>query len=180
MGFCQGLEVGIDAMDQLHDRLPDLCLVFIGDGSRKAALEETVRQRGLQNVRFLPPHSPEYITRLLSFATAGFVSLKGLPLFDGAVPSKVFPIMATGKPVLYSGAGEGARLVQSARAGIVSQPEDCDALAAAIRCLVQNPTLADKLGRNGRQHAEKHLAWSALVGAWLRELEERLAEGPWR
>jgi len=79
--------------------------------------------------------------------------------------------MASGKPVVYSGSGEGARLIEDTRAGLVVPPEDPKALADAILTLVHNPALADELGRNGRKYVEEKLTWSALVKDWLRQLE---------
>jgi colanic acid biosynthesis glycosyl transferase WcaI len=79
-------------------------------------------------------------------------------------------------PVLYSGAGEGARLVQAAKAGLVTEPEDAGAMAEAIVDLLDDPILAKQLGANGRAYVEKHMSWSALVADWLYELESRSGE----
>lgn len=173
LGFAQGLQVAIQAMSLLQDAVPEACLVFIGDGSERARLEQQARALQLKNVRFLPPNQPAYVARLYSLAVAGLVTLRNVPLFDRARPSKMFPIMASGKPVVYSGSGEGARLVESANAGVVVSPEDPKALAEAIRTLVGDPALADELGRNGRRYVEEKLSWSTLVKDWLHQLEAR-------
>jgi glycosyltransferase involved in cell wall biosynthesis len=171
LGLAQGLDVGLHAMDEVRHTHPDARLVFIGDGSDRVRLEGVARSLKLDNVVFLPPNTPEYIARLYSFATAGFASLKDLPLFEGARPSKIFPIMGCGRPVLYSGAGEGARLVEAAHAGIVVPPEDPKALAGAIRQLLGQPEEAALIGRNGRSYVEENLSWRALIADWLAELE---------
>lgn len=176
VGYAQGLEVGLRAMSLLRDAAQDLVLIIVGDGSARRQLQELAGELRLANVRFVPPQPPEYVASILSLSLAGLVTLKALPLFEGARPSKVFPIMASGKPVIYSGSGEGARLVEAARAGIVVPPENPEALAAAIRTLLENPTLAEEMGRNGRRYVEENFTWSKVVGRWLEDLEMRCRE----
>ncbi len=170
-GFANGLEVALEAAKLLADT--DVVFVLIGDGSEKKRLQKMARGRGVENVHFLDPASPEYVARLYSLALAGFSSLRNLPLFDGARPSKIFPAMASGKPVIYSGAGEGARLIEYAKAGLVVPPEDPVALAKAVRKLTENLALAEDLGRNGRQYVDENLSWKILITDWLRQLEKR-------
>ena len=173
IGFVHGLEVAIQAMSLLQDVVPEAFLVFIGDGSERVRLEELARGLQLRNVCFLQPNQPAYVARLYSLAVAGLAALRNLPLCEGTRLSKIFPIMASGKPVVCSATGESARLVESANAGLVVPPGDPKALAEAIRTLVTNPALADELGRNGRRYVEEKLDWSVLIKDWLRQLHER-------
>ena len=172
LGFAQGLDVALNAMTGVATTHPQARLVFIGDGSDRARLEKVAAQLKLTNVVFLAPNTPEYVARLYSFAVAGFASLKDLPLFEGARPSKIFPIMGSGRPVIYSGAGEGARLVQAAHAGIVTAPEVSAALTRAIQDLLDVDSAASKMGANGRAYVERELSWGALVADWLRQLQD--------
>lgn len=170
IGLAQGLDVALGAMDELRETHPDVRMVFIGGGSDRERLEKEKQRLALENVIFLPPNTPEYVARLYSFAKAGFASLKNLPLFEGARPSKIFPIMGCGRPVLYSGAGEGARLLETAHAGIVVPPEEPKALAGAIRQLLAQPEEAALIGMNGRRYVEEHLSWRVLIIDWLEQL----------
>jgi len=176
LGYAQGLEVAIDAAARLTKELTNASLLFVGDGSEKPKLEVMARQLNLDNVHFLPASEPEYIVRLFSLAKAGLVALKDLPLFEGARPSKILTIMACGKPVIYGGRGEGARLVKEAQAGIVVPPGDPVALAKAIRYLLNHPDEAERFGANGRKFVEDNFAWSFLVKRWLNELEKKAYE----
>lgn len=173
LGFAQGLQVAIQAMALLQDAVPEACLVFIGDGSERIPLEEQALALKVSNVRFLPPSEPAFVARLYSIAVAGLVALRNVALFEGARPSKMLPIMASGKPVVYSGAGEGARLIQDTKAGLVVPPENPKALAETIRKLLNNGALAEELGRNGRKFVEEKLSWPALVKDWLQQLDAR-------
>jgi glycosyltransferase involved in cell wall biosynthesis len=84
--------------------------------------------------------------------------------------------MACGKPVIYGGRGEGARLVKEAQAGIVVPPGDPVALAKAIRYLLNHPDEAERFGANGRKFVEDNFGWSFLVKRWLNELEKKTYE----
>ena len=174
-GFAHGLEVAIRAAKILENNDSDVYFVFIGDGSEKAQIIDMAKTMSCRNVLFLDPEPPDYIARLYSFSIAGLSTLRNNSLFEGTRPAKIFAAMASGKPVIYSGAGEGARLVESAKAGLVVPPEDPEALAEAVRILTNNSALAEELGRNGRKYVEEHLSWSVLVNDWLRQLEERMS-----
>lgn len=169
MGYAQGLETLIEAAELLRKNR-DIVFVLIGGGSERWRLAEMAIGLELDNVLFLDPAPPEYIAELYSLSVAGLAVLRDLPVFQGARPSKVFPAMASGVPVIFSGTGEGARLVQSAQAGLAVPPENPRALAEAVVRIVNDPDLAGRFGQNGRTYAEKHLAWPALIEGWLEQL----------
>ncbi|MDX2007051.1 MAG: glycosyltransferase family 4 protein [Meiothermus sp.] len=171
-GYAHGIEFALQAAQRLRD--PSVELVFIGDGSEKPKLVQMAQEMNLANVRFLPPAQPDYIARLFSFSLAGLSTLRDSPLFEGTRPAKIFATMSSGKPVLYSGKGEGARLVQQIGAGLVVPPEDVQGIADMIERAAADPQAAARMGQSGRHHIETHYSWGALVGQWLRQLEGRL------
>lgn len=171
LGFPQGLDIIIAAAEILLAR-SEITFVLIGAGSEKVRLQEAAQSRSLKNILFLEPAPSEYIARLYSLSLAGLATLRDIPLFQGASPSKVFPAMASGVPILYCGDGEGAQLVKRAEAGIVLPPENPEALAEGVLQLVDNPKLARKLGLNGRYFSENNLQWSKLVNSWIGQLDD--------
>lgn len=170
LGYAQGLDVALHAMASIETRYPSAHLVFIGDGSDRERLNQLAKSLAINNVTFLSPQPPEYVARLYSICIAGLASLKALPLFEGARPSKMFPIMSSGKPVIYSGAGEGARLVLEAQAGIVTPPGDSKALSEAFATLIDDREKAEKYGQNGRAYVVKNLGWEMIIDRWLSEV----------
>lgn len=173
-GYVHALDVAISA----GALVPEVTFVLVGDGSEKPRIRRLAADRGVGNVRFLAPVPQDEVAALLALSIAGLSTLRGTPLMETVRPAKVLAIMACGKPVLYSGAGEGAELVRTADSGIVVPPEDPRALADAIRRLVANPTEAARLGSNGRRHVEAHLSWPALTDAWLEGLAAALEQDP--
>lgn len=177
LGFAHGLNNLLRAAqtllscDQIH-------FLFVGDGSAKAQLEATAQTLGLQNVTFVPPVPATHLPAYFSIATAGLASLLDIPLHQGARPSKMFPVLASAKPVVFVGSGEGARLIERAHAGFVVPAGDPDALAATILKLASDEGLVEMLGANGRAYVQNHFEWSALVSTWLEQLQLKAIQPP--
>jgi colanic acid biosynthesis glycosyl transferase WcaI len=167
-GLAQGLEHALAAARFLQNER--VHFLFIGDGSAKARLVQLANERQLRNVTFLAPIDSREVARYFSIAECGLASQRDIALLEGNRPAKITSIMACGKPVVFAGKGEGARLVEEARGGVVVQPEDPLALANAIRDVIANRTRSAEMGRNGRAYAETHFVWSLLVRDWLAQV----------
>jgi glycosyltransferase involved in cell wall biosynthesis len=131
------------------------------------------KEMRLTNVTFLDPVPLTAVPVFFSIAFCGLASLIDIRTYEGARPSKLFPILASGKPLLFAGRGEAAQLVERAQGGLVVAHGDPQALVNALLRLANEPLLAAELGRNGRRFAEDHLQWSSLVADWLRQLTSR-------
>jgi glycosyltransferase involved in cell wall biosynthesis len=172
IGYVHGLDVVLDAAEDLRRRA-GVQIAFVGDGSERERLERSARDRGLDAVRFLGPMPPEAVAPVLASATVALSCLRDLPMMRYVRPSKLLPAMASGVPVVYSGRGEGAEMVTSAEAGVVTDPGDGVALADAIEALAHDRERAARLGANGRSYVERHLTWERLVSDWLEQLRVR-------
>lgn len=151
VGTAQGLGLVLETADRLRD-LPDLQFVVIGDGVERRALEVQAAERGLSAVRFLGSRPPDAVAGYLAYADAVLLPLLRNPVYEITIPSKTYAYLATGRPILVSAAGDAAELVRSAGAGLVCPPEDPDALAQAIRRMVEMPPeQREALGQAGRQ-----------------------------
>jgi len=177
LGRAHALENVLAAAALLNNQ-PDLHILFLGDGSERLALEEMKRRLQLDNVTFHDPVPIEKLAPFQAIADCGLVSLRNLPIFEGARPSKMFPLLAAGKPLLFCGHGEGANLVRAAKAGIVVPSGDPEALAKAISELLRNRPLLEELGANGRRFVEQHYEWRRLVSHWLESLDSAKAGLP--
>lgn len=169
-GLAQDLSTVLDAAVQLKLQ-PHIRFVFVGDGAAKASLVTQAREQGLLNVSFLDPVPHEQVPVLITAADACLVPLRRLPLFEGALPSKMYEMMACERPVLLGVDGEARRLaVQKARAAIYVEPEDADSLVSAILHLYEHPEIAQALGQNGRAFVMEHFDRQRLISI----LEERI------
>jgi glycosyltransferase involved in cell wall biosynthesis len=153
IGRAQGLEVTLDAAHLLRD-LPDVQFVLIGDGTDLAALQQTARERGLTNVKFLGRYPDSMMGRFFSAADALLIHLRDEPLFRITIPHKIYTYMAVGKPILAAVGGNAAATVAAARAGLTCPPANAEALAAAVRSLRNSsPRERNAMGQNGRRTA---------------------------
>jgi colanic acid biosynthesis glycosyl transferase WcaI len=154
IGLSQNLDVVIDAAALIASR-PDIVVLFIGDGNRRAALEAAVQARGLTNVRFLPFQPRESLRWTYASSDVCLVSLKpGLAGY--IVPSKLYPILAAGRPYIAAveALTEVAALTERHRCGVLSAPGDAAALASAILRLADQPHERTTMGQRARVAAE--------------------------
>lgn len=156
IGHSQGLETVLNAARMLA-QLDDILFLVVGDGAGKPSAEACARELQLSNVRFLPFQPREALPHVYASADVCLVPLRR-GFTAESVPSKVFAIMASGRP-LIAGVDEGSdtwTLVQTAGCGCCVQPEDPAALAGAIETLYADGELRQQLGRNGRTYVERH------------------------
>ena len=169
-GYAHGMDVMLDAAPIVHEMHPDVQFVCVGGGSERDRHIERARRERLDNVTFLPARPIEEIAELYRASWAGLSTLRPSKSLEAARPSKVFPIMASSLPVIYSGDGEGAQLITDADAGIATPGGDHRALAAAIHDLIADPVRSAAMGANGRSYVCAELAWPVLVRRWITDL----------
>lgn len=170
LGMAQGLDTVLEAARQTTD--PDVLYVLAGEGAEKDGLVERARGHKVANVRFLPNQTKDTMPALLNLAYATIVPLRRLDLFKSALPSKMFEAMATARPIVASLWGEGAQLVDSAEAGIGVPPEDPAALRDAVEQLAADPSLARRLGENGRRFVEAHYDRERIAARFVELLKD--------
>lgn len=163
IGLSQGLEHVLTAAEKLAAQT-DLYFVFIGDGAGKALLIQDAHSRKLNKVMFLPFQPRPRLPEVLAVADVSLVPLSH-GIATQSLPSKIFSILASGRPVIASvdAASDTANLILRSQGGICISPEDPDALANAILKLKADPRERENLGLNGRKFAERY--HSPLIAA---------------
>ncbi|HVP67207.1 MAG TPA: glycosyltransferase family 4 protein [Anaeromyxobacteraceae bacterium] len=128
----------------------EIRFVFQGDGAKRTEFEAATR--GLENVRFAPYQPADRLAEALSAADAHLVTLA--PAVAGMLePSKLYSVMAVGRPALYVGPlhAEAARTVERERCGFAFRNGDASGLAEAIVGLSSDPARSADLGRLARE-----------------------------
>ncbi len=169
LGMAQGLSTLIEAAALAGPEVVEVTIA--GEGPDAPLLHRQIAAGGLRNVHLIGAVAPAGIPDLYAGADAGMVALRDRPIFDGALPSKLFEILAAARPAILAGKGEAAALVRDAAAGVVVTPEDPHALAAAFHRLHMNPSEASAMGQRGRLAAGRFDRANAV------ELWERLLRG---
>jgi colanic acid biosynthesis glycosyl transferase WcaI len=125
--------------------------VFIGSGPKRQELEQFLRENKIPNARVLDYQPREALSYSLGCADISIVSLVGR-LEGLVVPSKLYGVMASGRPVLYVGptSGEAARTILENDCGFICDNADTDAFIAAIRTARSDPAASEQMGRRAR------------------------------
>ncbi|MDR3587456.1 MAG: glycosyltransferase family 4 protein [Desulfosporosinus sp.] len=170
MGYAHGLEVALQAAKKLENVAPEVVFLLVGDGSEKPRLQTMAQELQLANVRWVDFQPITEMKRYYSLASLTLSTLRRYKLSEGVRPSKVFPGLASAKPLIYVGEGEGAKIVVDSGGGIVLPPEEPELLAQAILELKKDPERCRKMGKLGREFVSLHYSWSSIVARWLGDL----------
>ena len=156
----------LEAAERLKSR-PEFIFLIIGAGARFAEVRSAARDRGLENIRFLPPVPREQLAAALAAADTHLVTLR--PDFARLVyPSKLAGVLAAGRPVLFVGppAGEIARLLEREQCGVALAPQDGARLAATVTAWQASPTARAQQGRRARTAYEKYFTFATTLQRW--------------
>ncbi len=164
VGLSQSLDLMIDAATHLA-REPDVVFVINGGGTARTGLEQ--RARGLANVRFVDMQPKARLPEVVAAADVHVVPLRA-GLARSSVPSKLYSILAAGRPLVASvdGGTEVARTVDQAQAGLAVPPDDPEAFTKALIRLLDHPDEAFAMGAAGRLYVERWASPAAVAEAY--------------
>jgi colanic acid biosynthesis glycosyl transferase WcaI len=136
-------------------------LVFIGDGANRKQLEES--NRGCPMVSFLPFRPANEIPCVMAAGDVHVVTIRR-GLGGVVVPSKLYSILAAGRPVLAVAPEDTdvARIVRSENCGFVADPDNPEEVAAAIQALKSDPARLEAMGQRARKASEKYASTEEL------------------
>ena len=170
VGLSQPLELMVAAARAFRDR-DDVVFVVNGSGSARPGLEAAAA--GLHNLVVVDFQPPERLSEVLASADVHVIALRrGLAAIS--VPSKLFSIMAAGRPVVASAdpGTEIPRLVEAAGCGVAVAPEDPDGFAAALESLIDDPDRRRAMGERGRAFVESWTTPAEAAAAYAGLFEE--------
>ena len=177
VGYAYDLGSLIDVAARLN-RHDDMVFLIVGDGAAKPGLERKAKAVGAKNVKFLPFQSVDRLPWLRASSDVQ-VSLYKRGAAKYSMPSKIYEIMASGRPVLASADRDSDvwRLVRGTECGMCVEPENPDALADALLILHGDAVMRQTMGERGRQLAEREYATETVVARYD-ELLRRVAGVP--
>jgi glycosyltransferase involved in cell wall biosynthesis len=158
----KGVEYGIRAFATAHTQCPEIRMALVGEGDQRGYLESLVRELGIVDfVSFLGVRNdvPEL------FAAADSVLM---PSLNEGFPRTAIEAMAAGKPVIATRVGGTPEAIVDGTTGLLVPPKDAEALSGAIVRLVNDAELQAKLGKAGRERAEKNYS----VDKYISRLDE--------
>ena len=155
----RGIREMLTAMDLLPRTL-GVRLELAGWFYVKALMSDLVTTPQWQHVNWHGELDRNGLTVLLGRVLVGLVILHPEKSFITSQPTKLFEYMAAGIPVIASDFPLWRNIIQEANCGILVNPFDSQAIAAAIEYLVSNPCEAQNMGQRGRRAVEKRFNWA--------------------
>lgn len=175
IGLTQDFETSLQAAARLAIDRSLWTLLLVGGGAGLARIETRVRELGLDNTIFLPSQPREKLAALLGAGSLHLVPLKR-GLAGCVVPSKIYGIMAAGRPFLaVCDAGcDMASLAREEGAGLWAPAGDIEAVQRALERAIRDPGELDRLGEAGRRLAVVRYDARRVMAKWV-ELFENLS-----
>jgi len=130
LGKAQSLDTILKAADITKDS--KVHWVILGDGRDRKRFEEDVSKLQLKNISLLGSYPVEQMPSFFNYADALIVTLKSDPIFAATIPGKIQSYMLSGKPIIASLDGEGAKVIDESGCGMSVQAEDFEGLANSV------------------------------------------------
>ena len=172
LGRAHEFETLLDTATRLKDD-PQFAFLITGAGAKAQGLQRAVAAAGLGSFVFQDYQPPERLADSLAAADVHLVSL--LPALEGLiVPSKLYGILAAGRPTVFIGSvsGDVATVIQEHGCGIAVGVGDSEKLAATLRLWRNNLAHVRQMGENGRRLALERYGAGQSVASWNAFLTE--------
>jgi glycosyltransferase involved in cell wall biosynthesis len=160
----KGVDFLIRAMPQILAKRK-VRLVITGDGHSRGQWETLSRRLGVSDaVEFAGFVSNERLSRLFRTCTVyvhpAIYDDRGDTEGLGVV---LIEALRNRKPVVASQVGGIVDVIKDAETGLLVPEKDCDALAAAVLRLLEDPALARRLGEQGYVYAAEFFDWDRIT-----------------
>ena len=176
IGTVQAIETVVEAAQRLKNE-PGIKIMLVGSGSRLKWARERKEALRLNNLILAGRFPMEAMPQIFERSSALLVSLKDGDIFAYTVPSKLQAYLAAGKPIIASLRGEGARVLEEAKAGKSCKPESAEALVDCILALKgATAAVRAQMGTAGQRYFEEHFNMNHQVQRLVEILESRAKE----
>ncbi|HUU46431.1 MAG TPA: glycosyltransferase family 4 protein [Acidobacteriota bacterium] len=174
VGMAHRLDVMLDAAARLSDN-PHIRFLIVGDGAERQRLEHEAQRRGLDNLIWAESQPANRVAAYYRASDACVVHLRRARLFTKNIPSKMYEIMACGRPILLGTEGESRQLGERSGGALPFAPESATDLAEAIGALARDRERAREMGRAGREFVTEHFDRRQLSDRYL-DLIDRMTD----
>lgn len=152
----------------------DSTLILAGKFYNTRDYDLATSTKGWERVDYRGQVDRSEITTILSESVAGLVLYHPGPNHDYSQPNKLFEYMAAGLPVIGSNFSLWKEIIEKNECGICVNPLNPIEIAAAINWVLQNPSAAASMGRNGLNAVLEKYNWEVESQKLVRFYEELL------
>jgi colanic acid biosynthesis glycosyl transferase WcaI len=177
LGLTLDLETIIGAADKLR-LVQEICFLIVGDGVRREWFVESLERSGAMNVRLLPQQPWSEVPKIYASSDVCVIPQRPGTAY-GTFPSKIYTIMAAGRPVIVSAESdtELASIVTHAQCGKVVPPGNPAALARAIMNFYEEREGLAEMGRRGRNFTVQHHSAQVVAQQYHKLAREIVSAG---
>ena len=166
--YQKGLDLGLRALAQLKDL--DWHWSIAGDGPQMEPLQSLARELGIsERVTFLGWQSKEDLAQAYQQA-----NLFLFPSRHEGMPNAVLEAMSSGLPVVATRIAGSEELVLDGETGLLVPSEDVDALRDALRTVLSDAVLREKMGTASRLRVEREYSWESVALQYSEYLKKTL------
>jgi glycosyltransferase involved in cell wall biosynthesis len=161
----RGIYLCIEALKILQKKFPFLTLLIIGpvDKIETKRFWNAIQNEGVKDsVTYFPWKD---ISLLPSYIYNSDICLSPLlknEQHDSGIANKVFQYMLFGKPIITSNCEPQKQLIEEANCGVTFKSNDVKDLASNISYLLENPDIAESLGKNGKKAVLTKYNWAFM------------------
>jgi glycosyltransferase involved in cell wall biosynthesis len=164
----------LDAWPSVLAEFPDARLLLVGDGSLRGALERRAQDLGIAgSVLFAGFRSD--VPRVLDA-----LDVLALPSLYEGMPLTAIEASAMAKPVVATAVDGTPEVVREGRTGRLVPPRDVAALSRALRSVLRDPVIAQRMGSAGRDLVFNRFDLTRQVDATARVYRETAGVLPQR
>ena len=157
VGKAQSLFSIVDSFYELQDDYPKLIFTILGDGVERENLIKYVKDKGINNVKFIDRVDSSLVGKYLYCADVLLVHLKDDPLFRITIPSKIIGCHHAGRPILLGIKGDAENVIKESGAGFIFEPDNVEDLKHKLRqLLTMSKDELREMGKNGKNYYETH------------------------
>jgi phosphatidyl-myo-inositol dimannoside synthase len=173
----KGHDVVLRALAGVVRAVPEVAYVIVGEGDDLDYLDRLARECGVrENVIFAGRVSDEELP-LLYNACDAFIMCSREDRTRRGILAEGFGLAlveasACGKPVIAGKSGGVPDAVQDGRTGLLVNPEDSEAVAAAIIKVLREPGVANTMGESGRKWVESEMNWTRAADEFEQAMKE--------
>lgn len=143
LGFAQGVA---DICRSINFAELHMEFHIYGAGGEQAQIEQFIKQHPKNGIYYHGVVSRQELPHLLQEADLTLIPL--VKRIYGAVPSKIYESMAAGVPIMFMGEGEGAKIVEENKIGLVAKTKDYRQLEENIRYIISHPNEKEMMRQN--------------------------------
>lgn len=169
LGYAQGL---YEMIQNVNFKEIGAEFHIYGAGGEKEQIEAYLKENPDRGVFYHGSVAREDVPQILTDSDATLVPL--IKQIYGAVPSKIYESMAAGLPILFSGEGEGQRIVEKYEIGLVAAAKDYEKIKVNIAILASDKELREKMRKNCVECANNVFNRPKQIVAMNAYLQEKL------